>query len=87
MVTNEPIREPAIEEHPDRPGPADARLAGYGVPVWALVGYYHVTGGDLARVAADYDLPEEAVKAALRYYERHRAAIDARLAANAAPAA
>lgn len=86
MVTNEPIREPASEEHPDRPGPADARLAGSGVPVWALVGYYRVTGGDLARVAADSDPPEEAMKAALRCYERHRAAIDARLAANAAPA-
>ena len=40
--------------------------------------------GDKAKVAAAYDLPEQAVEAAVQYYQRHRALIDARLALNAA---
>lgn len=69
---------------PDRyhPGPADVRLLGSGVPVWAVVGQYHALDGDLAQIAQDFDLPEEAVEAALAYYRRYRLVIDARLAAN-----
>ncbi len=85
-----PTLEPAalieryIEPSPDRPGPGDARLVYYGVPVWALIGHYRATGRDVARVAASYEVPVEAVRAALSYYQRHRAAIEARLAANTA---
>ena len=64
--------------------PANARLRETGVPVWAVVGYHRAVDGDADRVAADYELPREAVEAALAFYERHRAAIDARLSANAA---
>jgi hypothetical protein len=42
-----------------------------------------VLWGDVARVAADYALPCEAVKAAIAYYQRHKNLIDARIAANA----
>lgn len=73
-----------IEPHPHRPGPAEARLRRAGVSVWALVGYWRAVRGDVARVAYDYRLPTEAVQAALAYYQRHQAAIDARLEANAA---
>ncbi len=38
--------------------------------------------GDVRRVADDYDIPVEAVEAALAYYREHRAVIDDRLAAN-----
>ena len=38
--------------------------------------------GDLDQVATDYDITREAVDAALAYYRMHKAAIDARLAAN-----
>lgn len=66
------------------PDPAEARLRASGVPVWALVGYWQVVDHDVARVARDYHLPDEAVLAALAYYERHRLDIDRRLAVNAA---
>ena len=75
--------EQYIREDPEWPGPAEARIAGYGVPVWALIGYYRVVNADLSRVATDYDLPEDAVRAALAYYRRHQEEIDARLLANA----
>jgi uncharacterized protein (DUF433 family) len=73
-----------IEPDPYRPGPGEARLKEYGVPVWALVGHMNAVDGQIERVAEDYDLPEEAVHAALAYYRQYRAAIDARLRANAA---
>lgn len=69
-----------IEPGSDDTGPADARVANSGVHVWALVGYLRANGDDVAAAAADYELPVEAVAAALLYYDRHRAAIDARLA-------
>lgn len=66
-------------------GPADARVAEYGTPVWALVAYYlGDADGDVAQVAADYELPVEAVHAALAYYQRYKAFIDAKLLLNAA---
>lgn len=73
-----------IEPDPYKPGAANARLRDSGVHVWALVGYLGMVEGDVERVAADYELPLDAVQAALAYYDRFRAAIDARLAANAA---
>ena len=73
-----------IETDPSRPGPGGARLKEYGVPVWALVGHMNAVHGEVAQVAEDYDLPREAVEAALAYYHRHQAAIDAKLLANAA---
>ncbi|HLI27519.1 MAG TPA: hypothetical protein VKZ60_10625 [Chloroflexota bacterium] len=74
-----------IEEHPGFPGPADAWLRESGVPVWALVAYYHGAAAyDAGRVAEDYEVPLAAVEAALAYYRRHRSLIDNRIAANAA---
>ena len=73
-----------IEPNPHRPGVEDAILVGYGVSVWALIGYLSMVENDIARVAADYELPLEAVEAALGYYQEHQSAIDARLAANLA---
>lgn len=65
-------------------GRADARLREYGVPVWALIGQLRAIGGDLDQLAADYELPREAVEAALAYYDQNRQYIDARIALNAA---
>jgi uncharacterized protein (DUF433 family) len=73
-----------IEENPYHPGPADARLRQEAVPVWALITYWHAAEHDAARVATDYHLPTAAVAAALAYYRRHEAVIEARIAANAA---
>ncbi len=82
-----------VEENQRFPGAARAWLIESGVPVWALIGYFQqALGGNadqpdpahLARLAADYELPIEAVEAALAYYRRHRRAIDEIIAANAA---
>jgi uncharacterized protein (DUF433 family) len=55
-----------------------------GVHVWALIGYLRANGEDVDRAARAYDLPREAVKAALAYYKRRQAVIDARLTLQAA---
>src|SRR5690348_14999026 len=51
----------------------------YGTSVWALVALWRGRKGDIAQVARDHDLPEEAVRAALAYYDRHRILIDHRI--------
>jgi uncharacterized protein (DUF433 family) len=84
------------DEH--RPGPARARLLAEQIPVWTIVGHVGAVIGTsadpvtiaddaIARVAADYDISPEAVRAALLYYQEHRGAIDALLEANAASVA
>lgn len=75
-----------IEGNPHKPGISEARLVGYNVPVWAIIGHLPAVDGDPRGVARDYDLPEEAVAAALAYYQRHRWLIDARIEENRIPA-
>jgi uncharacterized protein (DUF433 family) len=71
-----------IAPDPHHAGIYNARLAQYGVSVWAIISRFErVNGGDIDEAAADYDLPREAVEAALAYYEQHEAAIDARIEA------
>jgi uncharacterized protein (DUF433 family) len=83
-ISDQELIQKYIEPNPYRPGPADARIVDYGVSVWALVGYWRVVGEDVARVAEDYELPREAVAAAIAYYRENSEAIESRLAANAA---
>ena len=71
-----------IEPNPHRPGVDEARLRGYGVAVWALIGYWLGVDGDADRVARDYDVPLSAVKAAVEYYRQYKSQIDARIEAN-----
>lgn len=71
-----------IERDPHRPGAAEARVIGYGVPVWALVSYISAAHGNLDQVAEDYALPIDAVIAAMLYYYDHMAVIDDRIRAN-----
>ena len=73
-----------IEPDSCRSAPHEARLVEHGVSVWALVAYLDVVNGDVRQVAEDYDVPVEAVQAALAYYHRHKDLIDARIALNAA---
>lgn len=65
-------------------GRAGARLHEYGVPIWALIGHLRALNGDLEQLARDYELPREAVEAALAYYRCNREYIDARLLLNSA---
>lgn len=74
-----------IEEHPRYPGPEHALLMESGVPVWALIAHLQLAaGGDVDLTAADYQVPPEAVRAALAYYHQHRAVLDARILLNSA---
>jgi len=62
--------------------PEEATLAATGAAVWAIIGYWRdAVGGDEEQTAVDYEVPVEAIRAAVAYYRRHREAIDARLAA------
>jgi uncharacterized protein (DUF433 family) len=72
-----------IRQHPHKRGPAEAVVAESFESVHALVPYLDAVGGDVDRVAEDYDVPREAVEAAIAFYRRHRALIDARVAENA----
>lgn len=85
MIDEQSLIDRWIERAPHRPGASEARLARYGISVWALVGALPIAGGDIAELAEAYEVPREAVEAALAYYRHHRAAIDARLALNAEP--
>ena len=57
-------------------GPAYARLADYGTPVWAIIGYWKAVKDD-AQVARDYDVPLANVQAAKAYYGHYQRYIDA----------
>ena len=72
-----------IEPHPWKGGAAEARLKDSMISVWAIVGHLGGDDGDVRQAADDYDIPVEAVEAAVAYYREHRAVIDDRLAANA----
>ncbi len=84
IMENQDLVQRYVEKNPHRPGTANARIVGYGVPVWALIAQLDAVGGSVDRVAEGYAVPREAVLAALAYYRRHKSTIDARIAANAA---
>jgi uncharacterized protein (DUF433 family) len=73
---------------PDALRPAEMRVVEHGIELWALIGYARGLDGTeqevAERVAQAYDLPVDAVRAALAYYRRHPLQIDARLEANEA---
>ncbi|HZR98642.1 MAG TPA: DUF433 domain-containing protein [Chloroflexota bacterium] len=83
-LTEDDLIQRHIEPNPRFPGAAEAWLRDSAVPVWAIVGYWlGAAHQDAARVAEDYEVPLDAVRAALAYYRQHRRAIDERIAANA----
>lgn len=67
-----------IVADPHRPGRHNARVVD-GPPVWLAIGALDRTGGDEAAVAREWGISMQALRAAIRYYERHRALIDAKL--------
>ncbi len=86
--SSQAIIERHIEKDPERPWSGTERLVEYHTPVWALIGYYyHGANQHVSQVAEDYDVPEEAVKAALAFYNSDRSVksvIDGHIAANEA---
>lgn len=71
-----------IEPHPAKPGFSNSRVNVRGVPVWALIGWLADDYSNAKQVAKDYAIPYEAMEAAIAFYERHKAVIDARLMLN-----
>jgi uncharacterized protein (DUF433 family) len=69
-----------IAPNPHKAGIYNAIIEPYGVSVWVIIARFEaVNGGNIDEAAAEYDLPHEAVEAALAYYERHGPAIDAKI--------
>jgi hypothetical protein len=68
-----------IRQDPVRPGRHEALVeaGAASVPVWRLIRYAGAAGS--AEVARLYNLPDEAMAAALAYYRRHRELLDAKL--------
>jgi uncharacterized protein (DUF433 family) len=76
-----------VELDPEQPVADQARLVDSGVAVWAIVNHVGNLAGEeiagnvdamtIARTAYDYDIPAVDVVAALDFYQRHRAEVDA----------
>jgi uncharacterized protein (DUF433 family) len=84
VADEERLLEKWIEPDPWKAGAEEARIKGHGVNVWATIGYLQMRDGDPESVASGYEIPVEAVDAAIAYYRRHRQAIDCRLVGNRA---
>ena len=68
-----------VEQSPHELGRESARLKEHGVSVVAIVTALLYHGGHLYGVAEEYELPEEAIRAAIWYYANNKQVIDARL--------
>ena len=68
-----------IKPHPSDRGRAYAWFPAYGHSVAAIVRGIRGREGDIGQTAADWEMPEEAVRAAIAFYRRHREFIDARI--------
>ncbi|MEA2525717.1 MAG: hypothetical protein QOF73_2944 [Thermomicrobiales bacterium] len=68
-----------VELDPRRSGRDNVRLRDHGHHVWAIIDYMHGRNWDIDRTKADWDLSDADVRAAIRYYEKHRDLIEARI--------
>ena len=73
-----------IESNPDRPDPAHAWVLPRHVSAWVVIGQLQLEDGNVETVADAYELPPQAVQAAMAFYRRHRTIIDERIAAHRA---
>jgi hypothetical protein len=69
-----------IQERPRRPGPAEAWVLPYGVPIWILIAHLRMEDWNVELVAEAHRMPREAVRATVDYYRRHSDAIDQQIA-------
>lgn len=74
--TDDATLDAMIVEDPNEPGRHYARLTDK-THVWVVLATLRRTGGDIATAMQEWRLSEDAVRAAIRYYERHRAIFDA----------
>lgn len=89
QATHEQIAQELIRTYiyfsPRKAGLDEAQLTTHHISVWAIIGYLSGPEGSIEETAHDYDIPVDAVRAAIAYYERHREVIDNRLLANEWP--
>jgi uncharacterized protein (DUF433 family) len=69
-----------IQERPRRPGPAEAWILPYGVPIWILIAHLRMEDWNKELVAEAHRIPLDAVRAAVDYYQRYTDAIDQQIA-------
>ena len=72
-----------IEPNPHKPTLSEAWLKDSAIPVWALIGSLPGVDHEPDRLAEEFGVSIEEVRAALAFYDRHRCQIDARLAEDA----
>lgn len=77
--TQEELIARYIGRDPRKPGLDNSWLVDDGIPVWAIIGYWQGAAGNIEATARGFDISIDAVKAAVAFYERHQAVIDARL--------
>lgn len=68
-----------IKPHPSDRGRTYAYFPDHGHSVSAVVRALRMQDGDIGQTAADWELPEEAVRAVVAFYRRYRDYIDARI--------
>jgi uncharacterized protein (DUF433 family) len=81
-ISDEELIATYLEPSSRRRGLAETWLKESTVPVWALIGHLPAVDYDITRLADEYDISLAEAEAALAFYERHKAVIDARIAAN-----
>lgn len=97
----EPLIPRYITPDTHHPTEGSARMLPGDISIWALIAYMRalppeqdlpgrldrlIDDAVIKQAAADYDLPLDAVRAAVAYYYRHRQAIDARIEENTSAA-
>lgn len=68
-----------IAPRPHDDGRANAYLPEFGFRVATLIGYLQSIENDVRETARSYQLPEDAMLAAIAFYRQNRAVIDARI--------
>lgn len=68
-----------IEQSPHQYGRDNARLKDSGISVVAIINALLYAGGDLYVAAREYEIPDDAVRAAVYYYSLNKQVIDARM--------
>ena len=71
-----------IEQDHAALGTGGARTKAEGVSVWVLIGYLEAMDGAIEQTAIDYELPPDAVRAALIYFHHNPDVIAARIEEN-----
>ena len=66
-----------VGQDPHKPGRHNARFKDYPGHLWSALGTWRRVNGDIAETARERGIPEVAVRAAVRYDERHKELFDA----------